>query len=77
MELKHVRFSTSVFTVAGIVMGFASYMINYDIISVFLGFAVMIVIFSVLRKKLNRKAKFFLGDAQTKQLHSVQLWCSC
>lgn len=62
VELKHIRVSTSIFVAVGMIIGFVSFIINYDIISLFLGFVVMIAIYSILRKKLNRKAKFFLGD---------------
>ena len=73
-DLKNVRTSTIAFCLAGIAMGAVSFFLNFDILSLALGFALLIVLAAAMKKHLKKKAKFFLGDVLAYLLIWLAAW---
>ncbi|MEM7816270.1 MAG: hypothetical protein QXN71_04065 [Candidatus Aenigmatarchaeota archaeon] len=74
IELKQVRISALVFSLAGIGWGAVSYFLNYDTISVSLGIVLVIVILSVMKKSLGKRGRFFVGDVFCYLLFWLASW---
>jgi len=73
-ELRSVRISTIAFSFAGIAMGFLSYVLNFDMLSVILGFALLFALMYALKKALKKKPKQLLGDAFAYLLIWLAAW---
>jgi len=55
-------------------MGLLSFLLNFDILSLALGFALLIVLAAAMAKFLRKKPKFFLGDAIAYLLIWLAAW---